>query len=593
MDSRETIRILFVDDDKEDYFITRELLSGNKNRIYKINWIAGYNEAVAEVEKTAYDLFIFDYNLGLRTGIDLIDTISAKCKNVPVIMLTGQSNPDIDELALKKGVSDYLVKGKFDGEILERSIRYAIEKKDTEKKMMYLAYYDQLTDLPNRVFFMEQLNYALAHAVRYNRKLAVLFLDLDNFKMINDSLGHHAGDCLLRHVAGLLHQSIRKVDILARNNLKTQIDTVARMGGDEFTISLTEINSYEDASIVATRIIESLSAPVLIEGNTLYIGVSIGIAMYPDDSDNAETLLKYADNAMYHAKKNGKNNFQYYRKEMNSEIMKSIRLTTGIRKAAESGQFFLEFQPKIDLRSERIIGFESLIRWKNDDNGILPPLDFIPYAEKHHLISCITDWVIKEVCRLMASWKEKASLLPVSINLPVTELMQARFTDKTAGMFRSCRIPAQFIEFEVTESVFTDNPERMKDQISALKAAGFMLSIDDFGTGYSSLSRLKNMDCDILKIDKCFIDNIPSSVSDTVIINSVIAMGHGLGMKILAEGVENRDQYDYLRNNDCDYMQGYYFCKPVPADLVPGILQKINRRNTDAFAVIRSIITDG
>jgi len=301
---------------------------------------------------------------------------------------------------------------------LERSLRYAIEKKKAENQILYLAYYDPLTNLPNRIFFNEQLNYSLSHAIRYRRILAVLFLDLDNFKLINDSFGHHVGDLLLKEVAQRLNRSIRKGDIITRNELNTFIDTVARLGGDEFIISLTEINTVENTSMVAERLIKILSQPIIIEGREIFTSVSIGISMYPEDSSDADTLLKYADNAMYNAKKEGKNRFQYYRNSMNTAVLDKIHLIRDIRKAKEQNEFLLYYQPKMDIKSGRLTGFEALIRWDKGEKGLIPPGDFIPFAEEHNIIDFITDWVINEVCRQLLIWvDEKLPILPVSIFL--------------------------------------------------------------------------------------------------------------------------------------------------------------------------------
>lgn len=590
MEEKEEIKILLIEDDEEDYVITKEIISEIKNQKYTIVWISSYEKALNEMEKDTYDIFMVDYKLGEKTGLDLIDEVIEINRNIPIVLLTGQNDHEIDILAMKKGVSDFLVKGKIDADILERSIRYAIEKKKTENKILYLAYYDQVTDLPNRIFFKEQLNYALAHAIRYKRILAVLFLDLDNFKLINDSLGHDIGDLLLKEVAKRLCNSIRKSDIIARNNLKTPIDTVARLGGDEFTLSLTEINTYEDASLVANRIIKTFDEPFKIENHEIFSSVSIGIALYPEDSNDADTLLKYADNAMYHAKKHGKNNFQYYQGSMNKNVINKINMINNIRIAIDRNDFILYYQPKMDFKSGKIIGFEELIRWNQGEKGIISPMDFIPFAEEHHLISFITDWVIHNVCKQFCEWKQaKLNPLPISINIPINQFKNPDFVKYFIDIIESYHISPNFFELEVTESIFMDDIDITISKLNELKSKGLKISIDDFGFGFSSLNRLKQIPCNILKIDRSFIKSINENSPDNIIINSIIMMGHGLNMDILAEGVETITQFNFLKQNNCDLFQGYLLSPPLPEEKIPDILKKESEGNGIGIQLIKKI----
>ncbi len=574
-DLKEKIRILMVDDDEEDFIITKDILSNIVNQKYSIEWIPNFEKAEDEIQKDYYDLFLLDYNLGEKSGLDLLNEIMRKNKNIPVIMLTGQNNREIDILAMKNGACDYLVKGKVDPDLMERSIRYAIDKKAKENQIMYLAYYDQLTNLPNRVFFKEQLNYALSHAIRYKRMLAVLFLDLDNFKVINDSLGHYIGDLLLNEVAKRLFSSVRKGDIISRNSLKTSIDTVARLGGDEFSISLTEINTYEDASIVANRIINSINEPFNIENHEIFSGVSIGISLCPLDSVDAEILLKYADNAMYFTKKHGKNNFEYYQKSMNINVNEKMNMIRKIRKAVDQNEFILYYQPKMKLQTGEITGFEALIRWNQDGEKIISPINFIPFAEENNLISFITDWVIHNICEQFNKWQQiKIPVLPISINLPINQFKKPDFVEYLSKITSSNNVAPKLIELEVTESIFMDDMMSTNLKLNELQALGYRISIDDFGTGFSSLNRLKEIPCNILKIDKSFIDHIHKKDSNDIIIQSIITMGHGLNMEILAEGVENEEQLYFLKKNNCDTIQGYLLSRPFPVEKAEDLLIK-------------------
>ncbi len=593
-EDKEKIKVLLVDDDEEDYLIVREIMSEIQHQQYALEWISDFEKAIEAIQREdAYDVLLVDYNLGARTGLDLVNETLALARSLPIIIITGQMTRDIDLLAMKKGVSDFLVKGKFDADLLERSIRYAIERKRNENQILYLAYYDQLTDLPNRTFFKEQLNYALAHAIRYSRILAVLFLDLDNFKLINDSLGHHVGDLLLKEVAKRLCACVRKSDIIARNCHETPIDTVARLGGDEFTISLTEIQSYEDASIVANRIIKSIGEPFSIENHEIYSGVSIGISLFPVDSADADVLLKYADNAMYHAKKQGKNSYQYYQKSMNESVMGKMHMVTSIRKAKDNNEFILYYQPKMDLRWAHILGFEALIRWQHADKGIVMPLHFIPFAEQHHLIPFITDWVIHEACRQLQAWgSSNLKVLPVSINLPVTQFKKPDFLDYLMDIMSSYNVSPQYLELELTESIFTEDMNSVNSTLLELRSKGFQISIDDFGTGFSSLNLLKEVPCNVLKVDRSFIQNIDEETADSAIVSSIISMGHALQMQIFAEGVETLLQLKFLLAHDCDGFQGFILSPALPPEEAAQVLIKEEAGEGIGSALMRRLRID-
>lgn len=590
MEKQERIKILLIDDDEEDYIITKDIISEIKYQKYSIDWTSSYKEALVEIKKNIYDVFLIDCNLGIKSGLDLIDEITKINRNIPIIILTGLDNHEIDILAMKKGASDFLQKSKIDAESLERSIRYAIEKKNTESQILYLAYYDQITNLPNRIFFKEQLNYTLAHAKRYNKLLAVLFLDLDNFKLINDSLGHHIGDILLKEVAKRLFISIRKSDIIARNEINTLIDTIARIGGDEFTISLTEINNYENASIVANRIIKNLNEPFIIEGHEIFTSASIGISLYPEDSDDSDTLLKYADNAMYYAKKEGKNCFQYYQKSMNDNLLDKINMINNIRKAKKLNEFLIYYQPKMEFNTGKIIGFEALIRWNKNGKGITLPIDFIPFAEEHHLIGFITEWIIHETCRQLKEWNsKKLILLPISINLPITQFKKPDLVEYIKKIITSYDISAKYLEFEVTESIFMENMDLNIERLNELQLMGIQISIDDFGSGFSSLNRLKQIPCNTIKIDRSFIKFINKDPRDPIIISTIISLAHGLNMNALAEGVETEIQFKFLKKNNCNSMQGFLLSPPLPKEKISDILKKEEHGNGIGIELIKKI----
>ena len=570
----EEVKILLIDDNENDYLITSRLISGIPHRRYAMEWVSDLDKAVEAISRKPYDVLLVDYRLGMMTGLEVIDEVQKITRDIPFIMLTGMEGYDIDVLSMKKGASDFLRKDKIDGERLERSIRYSLEKKKSEMQIAYLAYYDQLTSLPNRIFFKEQLNFSLSHAIRYGRMLAVLYLDLDNFKYVNDSLGHHCGDLLLKEVAKRLHSSVRKSDIIARNDMQTVVDTVARMGGDEFTISLTEIHTYEDTSIVSSRIMENLGKSFLIDGHEVFTGVSIGIALYPADARDSEALLKCADAAMYDAKKQGKNCYQFYTKSMQDEILDKIHLYNDIQKAGERDEFLLHYQPQMDLVSGKLTGLEALIRWNSAQRGLVQPMGFIPFAETHHLAGFIMDWVIQDVCRQLCEWAlPDLQLLPISINVPVNQIKKPDFAEHVMKIIGSYGLRAELFVLEVTESIFTDDMSIINSKLGELRSLGFHLAIDDFGTGFSSLNRLRQIPCNTLKIGKSFIQCMNDRPTDAAIVGSIVSLAHGLKMRVLAEGVDTAEQFDSLRRLHCDNIQGNLLNPPLPKEKLPEILK--------------------
>jgi len=365
---KERIRILLVEDDEDDYVITRDLLSDIDSVRYDLKWVMTYDAALEEMGRNQYDVFLFDYRLGERTGLDLLREVTHNGCNIPAVLLTGQGGKEIDLEAMKAGAMDYLVKGKTDSTLLERTIRYAIERKRAEEQIKQLAYYDHLTNLPNRVLFQEQLKQAIANYSRTQKAVAIMFLDLDNFKRINDTLGHNAGDQLLKGVASRLNGCLRKSDALTRPNIS---NTVGRQGGDEFTILLPEITDCQAAVKVAQRILTVLSQPYILEGHEVVVTTSIGIALYPHDGEDINMLLMNADAAMYHAKNKGKNNFQFYSRSMNAAALERLNLEIDLRNALERGEFVLYYQPRMEIRTGKIIGMEALIHWQHPDKGTI------------------------------------------------------------------------------------------------------------------------------------------------------------------------------------------------------------------------------
>ncbi len=430
--------------------------------------------------------------------------------------------------------------------------RNITERKQAEYEIQQLAYYDTLTGLPNRALFRDRLNQALAQASRDSRQVGVLFLDLDRFKEVNDTLGHSTGDELLKAVAGRLENCMRRSD------------TVSRLGGDEFVLSLSSMTLDEDIATIAQKIQNALAEPLLIDGQELFSTCSIGIAIYPTDGEDVDTLLKNADIAMYQAKEQGRNNYQFFSRETNVKAVERLLLETSMRHALERNEFFLYYQPQVNLITGRIIGMEALLRWRHPDLGLLSPAKFIPLAEESGLIIPIGEWVLRAACARTKAWQDAGGLpLRVAVNLSGYQFRQSNLVEMVEEVLGETGLDPRCLELELTESAIMDSPERAAMTLRRLKELGLSLAIDDFGTGYSSLSHLKQFPLDRLKIAQFFVRDITTNPDDAAIAEAIIAMAHSLKLQVIAEGVEQRDQMDFLLSRGCEEMQGFCFSRPV------------------------------
>ena len=429
------------------------------------------------------------------------------------------------------------------------------ERKQAEAHISQLAYHDILTGLLNRFSLNSQLEQALAMAHRDQRALAVMFLDMDRFKTINDTLGHAVGDKLLITVAKRLRESVRESDI------------VARLGGDEFVVVLTEVEDATAVARLADKILQVLAQPYLIGKNALHSAASIGLAFYPDDGEDGETLMKNADTAMYHAKSQGRNNIQFFTAEMNQITLKRLKLDHDLRMAMETKQFELHYQPQLDSRDGRIVGVEALVRWRHPHEGLISPAEFIPVAEETGLILQLGEWVLDEACRQLRAWREEGLAdVTMAVNLSAHQLRSPALLAQVAHALEKHGLPGADLELEITESVAMHDPAASISQLQALRDLGVRLSIDDFGTGYSSLSYLKLLPIHTLKLDQSFVRDIESDSNDVAICTATIALAHNLGLAVVAEGVETEAQRLLLTSHQCDFMQGYLFSKPLPAE---------------------------
>ncbi len=460
------------------------------------------------------------------------------------------------------------------------------ERKQAEEQIRHLAYFDSLTGLANRQSFRERVTQAFTLATRYRRQMAVLFLDLDDFKRINDTLGHNVGDLLLKSVAERLRITLRDADGLTRTSVQNSGHEVARLGGDEFMVMLAEINHAEDAAVVARRILETLREPLSLAGHQVFVTPSIGIAVFPHDGEEVDTLFKNADTAMYHAKRSGKNAYQFYDDSMNKAARARLRLENALRFALDKGEFSLHYQPQLDLRSGAIVGVEALLRWYNPKLGSVSPADFIPLAEETGLIIPIGAWVLKTACTQAKAWQTQGlKPLRVAVNLSVRQFMQPDLADLVRQSLAETGLAASYLELELTESLLMQDVEQAIKTMDTLKAMGVRLAIDDFGTGYSSLNYLRRFPIDQLKIDASFVQDITSDPNNAAIALAVVSMAHSLKLRVVAEGVETYSQEAFLRSQLCDEIQGFYISRPLPPQELAKLLQEPwqERRQADAI----------
>ncbi|MBI4763672.1 MAG: EAL domain-containing protein [Deltaproteobacteria bacterium] len=445
-----------------------------------------------------------------------------------------------------------------------RGVGYDVtERKRAEERIQFLATHDALTGLPNRLLFGQLLKHAIQSAQRFKRQLALFFIDLDRFKMINDSLGHEAGDQLLQEIATRLRQVLREIDI------------VARLGGDEFVVLIEEVSKSHQVTKVARKILSAIIKPVVLGGQDYRITASIGISIYPKDAQDDQSLMKSADIAMYLAKEEGKNNYQFYTSAIKSQSIQRLALETHLRQALERHEFSLHYQAKLDFKTNQITGVEALLRWQNPDLGFVTPTQFIPVAEETGLILPLGRWVLKTACAQNVAWQGQG--LPevcTAVNLTTRQFMDDNLLRNIRDTLKETSLAPNLLELEITESMLMQNPDRMIRTLTEVKNLGVRLAIDNFGTGYSSLAQIRRFPIDTLKVDRSFIHYLSNDSEDQSITEAIIAMGKTLSLTVVADGVETEEQEAFLREKACDQMQGYYFSKPITPDQFAELLAK-------------------
>lgn len=545
---------------------------------FELSFSSGAEEAVAAVKESVQEDRLFSViflDMRMPPGPDGLWTairIRELDERVDIVVVTAYSDMDPAEISHKvppAGSMFYLQKPFHPHEILQLAGALG-RRRQAEERIRQLAYYDSVTGLPNRSFFKERLAHSLSTARRHQHPVAVMFMDLDNFKRINDTLGHSFGDLLLVEVAKRLTIGLRATDSIAMGHRLHTTDSLARFGGDEFTILLPEISKAEDAGLVAQRILDALVKPMQLAGHDINVSASIGIAVFPEDGQGAETLLKNADMAMYFAKQESGATFRFFTESLNKSAMKRLNIEKQLRRALERDEFTLHYQPQVEVTSGTISGVEALLRWTNAELGPLSPAEFIPVAEATNLIVPIGEWVMRTACAQAKAWQDAGVIMPrVAVNVSVQQFAQPGFPAQVAGILRETGLNPAALEIEITESVLMKDGNMATATLQELKALGVQLAIDDFGTGYSSLAYLKNFPIDRLKIDRAFVFALNTDVNDRAIASAVISLAENMHLSVTAEGVENEGQLNFLKSRNCDEAQGYYLSRPLPAEKVP------------------------
>jgi diguanylate cyclase (GGDEF)-like protein len=564
-------QLLVVDDDPFMRLLITEALRGMAFETTE----ADCGEAcLALFNQQGADAVLLDVMMPGMNGFEACEAIRKlpHGEHTPVLIMTGLDDLESITRAFDAGATDFITKP-INFPLLGHRVRYALKASDTtrrfaesERRLHRLAYFDSLTGLPNRQFFKEHLQRMVARAERDSERLGVLFLDVDGFKRINDTLGHHLGDRVLKATAERLRQSLCDGGVTLPADATGTGGALARLGGDEFTVLLSIADDAQDAAAWAERIRTIMGDSLRLGEQEVYATTSVGIAVYPDDGTSADELLRNADLAMYYAKRGGGNMCRCFSPRMTEASLRRLTIENHLRKAIERDELSLHYQPQIGIAEGEVCGVEALLRWRNPELGSVSPADFVPLAEETGLIVPIGEWVLREACLQARLWRDQGLALPrMAVNVSAVQFMHKGFPDLVARVLEETKLEPAVLELELTESALVYDAGSAAQGLGALKQIGVQLAIDDFGTGYSSLSRLKQFPIDRLKIDRSFVRDIETDAGDAAIAVAVIAMAGSMDLKVVAEGVETRGQLDFLREKHCDEVQGYFLSKPLPA----------------------------
>ncbi|HBP87879.1 MAG TPA: diguanylate cyclase [Nitrospiraceae bacterium] len=548
------ISLLLVEDDQKEALIIKDMLKIGLQNQFTLEHSSSLSDALDLIQRNPFQAIILDSHLQEGKSFESIPQFIQYCPDAPILILSGVEEEDQAIQAVKSGAQDYLIKGQTSSSTLCRAIRYAMERHRATQRITQLAHYDHLTGLANRGLFYERLNCAVARCRRNDTAIALMFLDLDHFKSINDTLGHECGDSLLKTVAARIKKCIR------------EIDTGVRLGGDEFAVLLEQIVSIEDVAAVAQRILHLLAQPVILKQHQLHVTGSLGITIYPWDSANPQELLSHADAAMYRAKAQGGNTHQFYTAGMKTAGLDGSTVEVELKRALVKEEFLLHYQPQINLRTKQVIGMEALLRWHHPYQGLIGPNHFIPQAEENGMIIPIGEWVLRTASKQAKYWEKQGfPNAQVAVNLSARQIHHGNLPSLIQDILIQSHLDPENLKLELTETFLIHETEETIQTLRELKAMGIHLYIDDFGAGYASLRYLKSFPIDGIKLDQSLIQNLPHSTHEAAIVDAVISLGKKLGLEVIAEGVETGEQMAFLESHGCDVIQGYWIAPPLPA----------------------------
>lgn len=581
LDDKKAIVVLHVDDDMSSLMVAEQVLEDAGFIVFQAE---NGREALQSFKQNSPDLVIMDALMPVMNGFDAISAIRKMPagEHIPILMITGLDDPESIARAFDVGATDfqakpinfftlpyrmqYMLRAKLTADALRYSQKQSV---NAHEQVHNLAYFDLMTGLANRAQLAERLGQVLSTAKREKHEFALLFLDLDHFKQVNDTLGHDAGDELLKQVSDRLNTVVRDSDSIARLDSTNgeqpfAAHTVARLGGDEFVVLLSSIKQADDAAWVSERIAQTISQPYTINDTVVSVTTTIGISVFPADGSDSETLMKHADMAMYHMKEKGRNGYQFYSREIQELALARVSMGTDLKKAIENHELSLEFQPKVDLLDHRIVGVEALARWTHETKGVINPSEFIPVAEETGLILPLGRWVLVAACVQMQRWiVEGHEAFSIAVNCSPVQFERGTIIDDVEHALSFSGLDPRFLEVELTEKLFLKDIDAGIETLRNLKALGVQISIDDFGTGFSSLSYLKRLPVDKLKIDHSFVRELEHDRGDAAIVRAIITLAHNLGLEVIAEGVETEGQLNILERYGCNGAQGYFFSRPL------------------------------